>query len=257
MPTVFASTWRSRTAQTGEFLSERSIQLSTGWRERDTFRPAWETRPQSGGQGKEVFQDRSRWSRCAQRRIFRDDRNGSGNRASSRGCANMSTLRKIWVESRFIRWSVSESMASTLAFIVLLKLGKGTLTAGCLAISLFCFLNALELFYTRRQRLRRIHLETAIKDCDVVFIALDASNHLNFTPPPRTAKFLLLMVPKRDREYLIGDLEEEFQTILLPEYGLRAARLWYWWQVLSSITPLYWGQLKRFAALEFIAKILR
>jgi hypothetical protein len=46
------------------------------------------------------------------------------------------------------------------------------------------------------------------------------------TRPPRSAKFILLLIPKRHREHLIGDLEEEYSTILVPEYGPRKARLW-------------------------------
>jgi len=67
------------------------------------------------------------------------------------------------------------------------------------------------------------------------------------TKPPSAAKFMLLLVPRRDREHLVGDLEEEYRTIVLPEYGARAAKFWYWCQVLSSIAPLLWSQSKRIA----------
>lgn len=52
--------------------------------------------------------------------------------------------------------------------------------------------------------------------------------------PPRTAKFLLLLIPKKNREGILGDLEEEYRTILLPEYGLRLARFYYWWHSLLT-----------------------
>ena len=54
--------------------------------------------------------------------------------------------------------------------------------------------------------------------------------------PSRLAEMLLyLMLPKHFREHLPGDLEEEFTTIILPKFGARYAKLWYWWQVIRSI----------------------
>jgi hypothetical protein len=75
--------------------------------------------------------------------------------------------------------------------------------------------------------------------------------------PPMTAKFILLLIPKRHREHLIGDLEEEYRTILLPEYGARKARNWYWWQVAISVGPLLWAQIKRGAAMAWLWKRVR
>jgi len=77
------------------------------------------------------------------------------------------------------------------------------------------------------------------------------------TNPPRWAKFLLLLVPRRYREHLIGDLEEEYSQIVLPEFGPRRARLWYWWQVLASLIPLVWAEAKRLAGLVVIWKSVR
>src|SRR5262249_15256743 len=61
-------------------------------------------------------------------------------------------------------------------------------------------------------------------------------------PPelPSTARFLLLLIPKKDRNNLVGDLEEEFSMIVLPHYGLRRARTWYWEQVFASLVPILW-----------------
>ena len=77
------------------------------------------------------------------------------------------------------------------------------------------------------------------------------------TSPPKAAKFILLLVPRRHRENLIGDLEEEYTTILLPEYGVRKARTWYWWQVTISIGPLLWAQIKRAAVAAWLWKRVR
>jgi hypothetical protein len=75
--------------------------------------------------------------------------------------------------------------------------------------------------------------------------------------PPRAAKFILLMVPRRHREHVIGDLDEEYTAILLPEYGPRKARICYWWQVAISIGPLLWAQIKRGAAIAWLWKRVR
>lgn len=53
--------------------------------------------------------------------------------------------------------------------------------------------------------------------------------------PPRHAKFLLLLVPRKHLGTLVGDLEEDYQTRVLPEFGPVAARFWYWWQVMLEI----------------------
>jgi hypothetical protein len=74
--------------------------------------------------------------------------------------------------------------------------------------------------------------------------------------PPRFPKFLLLLIPKKNREYVIGDLEEEFHTILVPEYGYRTARCWYWAQVLAAFLPIVWDQLKRASGLAVVLKLL-
>jgi len=73
---------------------------------------------------------------------------------------------------------------------------------------------------------------------------------------PRFPKFLLLLIPKKNREYVIGDLEEEFHTILVPEYGYRIARWWYWAQVLAAFVPILWDQLKRASGLAVVLKLL-
>jgi DNA-binding CsgD family transcriptional regulator len=70
---------------------------------------------------------------------------------------------------------------------------------------------------------------------------------------PKSAKFLLLLlVPRSSREHLVGDLEEEYRTVVLPQYGARKARLWYWWQVISSVVPVLWAQLRRLIGLVLL-----
>src|SRR5690242_18220056 len=46
--------------------------------------------------------------------------------------------------------------------------------------------------------------------------------------PPKPAAYLLyLFLSKHDRENIPGDLAEEYETIIVPEFGLRKAKLWY------------------------------
>ena len=57
--------------------------------------------------------------------------------------------------------------------------------------------------------------------------------------PPKAALGLIFLVfPKKYRDDLRGDLEEEYTTIVLPELGPSWAKLWYWKQVLTSIAPI-------------------
>jgi hypothetical protein len=54
--------------------------------------------------------------------------------------------------------------------------------------------------------------------------------------PPKSACFLLeLFLAKADRDAIPGDMEEEFTTAILPEYGARRAHLWFWTQTLRTI----------------------
>ncbi len=54
--------------------------------------------------------------------------------------------------------------------------------------------------------------------------------------PPRLANGLLqLFLGAEDFEIVAGDLEEQFHTDLVPSTGVRAARAWYWRQVVSVI----------------------
>lgn len=69
--------------------------------------------------------------------------------------------------------------------------------------------------------------------------------------PPMTPSLLLeLVLPRRDRATVIGDLEETYNNELLPKYGRKTAGLVYWarcvrealfysWPLLTRIVP--WG----------------
>ena len=74
---------------------------------------------------------------------------------------------------------------------------------------------------------------------------------------PSTATFLLLLIPKKDRDNLVGDLEEEFFTRMLPRYGPKSARRWYWEQVIVSLGPILWTQVKHVAGLVLLWKTIK
>ena len=57
--------------------------------------------------------------------------------------------------------------------------------------------------------------------------------------PPKWGEYLLyFFLPKKDREHIPGDLAEEYNTILVPKFGLASARRWYWKQVFTSVWPV-------------------
>ena len=57
-------------------------------------------------------------------------------------------------------------------------------------------------------------------------------------PPPKLARwFLQLFIPKNIREFVLGDLEEEFRRRADSHNGIRRARSWYWLQILHWIFP--------------------
>lgn len=56
-------------------------------------------------------------------------------------------------------------------------------------------------------------------------------------PPNRAEQLLLLILSKPEREYLVGDLAEEFAEIG-AKHGARYAKLWYYKQVAASAWPM-------------------
>lgn len=75
-------------------------------------------------------------------------------------------------------------------------------------------------------------------------------------PPPRKAELVLrFLLPKDARESLLGDLEEEFRTIMVPKYGLRTAKVWYWKQVAASVWPVFRSVLGKWIAVAWFGKL--
>jgi hypothetical protein len=66
-----------------------------------------------------------------------------------------------------------------------------------------------------------------------------------YLKPPRFGQYLLyLFVPRKIREPLMGDLEEQFEEVAAT-FGRRKARFWYYVQVARAFWPILakWGLL--------------
>ena len=62
--------------------------------------------------------------------------------------------------------------------------------------------------------------------------------------------FVLLVVPARSREHLVGDLLDEYRTVV-AERGPRYARRWWWRQVLGIVGPYIRKRIAHALGLEF------
>ncbi len=59
---------------------------------------------------------------------------------------------------------------------------------------------------------------------------------MNATAPPKVARLLLTLVLRgEEQEVILGDIDEEYATDILPRHGRRVAGRWYWRQALASI----------------------
>ena len=82
----------------------------------------------------------------------------------------------------------------------------------------------------------------------------DTSSELR---PPFNAEYTLyFLLPKEDRETLIGDLVECHGQLLL-RFGKRRADIWFYKQVAGSLLPLLRRALFRIVALVWLGRVLR
>ncbi len=75
------------------------------------------------------------------------------------------------------------------------------------------------------------------------------------TIPKSAEKLLYFILPKSAREHLPGDLEEEYRTKILPKFGPRYAKIWYWKQAVGSIGPILRSQMLKLFGLASVAKV--
>jgi hypothetical protein len=81
--------------------------------------------------------------------------------------------------------------------------------------------------------IRSIRFDNALKLARALALAAARDELPN---PPSGACFLLdVFLAKADRAVLAGDLREEFTTSILPKYGTKRARLWFWTQTVRTI----------------------
>jgi hypothetical protein len=73
-------------------------------------------------------------------------------------------------------------------------------------------------------------------------------------PPVRAEKLLYLALPKRLRDSLIGCLEEEFTTLILPKFGPSFASVWYWKQAVCSVVVVAARELVKLVGLAWLGK---
>jgi sulfatase maturation enzyme AslB (radical SAM superfamily) len=77
------------------------------------------------------------------------------------------------------------------------------------------------------------------------------------TKPPKSAEFLAYMLlPRSDRENVLGDLAEEYPSIVM-KFGQRRAQIYFYKQVLASIWPLVRKSLVKWGAVGWIVQWLR
>ena len=72
--------------------------------------------------------------------------------------------------------------------------------------------------------------------------------------PQRAQEILYFILPKKDRDSLLGDLREEYITKIIPTMGPRKAHAWYWKQVIWSIAPVLRGQVYSLLRISIIVK---
>jgi hypothetical protein len=77
------------------------------------------------------------------------------------------------------------------------------------------------------------------------------------TPPVASTKALYMALPHRHSASIVGDLEEEYFTVIAPQFGVHFASRWYRRQILYSIAEFWlarplkamWERLEQVAVL--------
>lgn len=71
--------------------------------------------------------------------------------------------------------------------------------------------------------------------------------------PPENMEFILhILLSRKNRKHIIGDLEEAFHDIILPKYGAKRARQWYRWQALRAVST---SPFRLVVVFEFLKKL--
>lgn len=96
-----------------------------------------------------------------------------------------------------------------------------------------------------------------LKEYVRLLISTTSSKGNQVSNPPLFAEYVLqLILMKKDRESLIGDLAEEYAEIA-TKYGVRKAKFWYHKQVFSSAVPLLWKAVRSIGTLASLGELIR
>ena len=91
----------------------------------------------------------------------------------------------------------------------------------------------------------------------IIYYASRRENASKIAESPKFAEYLIYFIlSKQDRVNLIGDLEEEYGEVL-KKFGRKAASVWYYKQVFTSIRPVVWNRLVRWGAIAWIGDWIR
>jgi hypothetical protein len=96
-----------------------------------------------------------------------------------------------------------------------------------------------------------------IPDADSAPASADLLDEAQAISPPRRAeKLLLLILPARQIDPVLGDLEERFRPIA-EKYGVPFARRWFWWQAIGSVLRLLPLRMMKWASAGTLVEIAR
>lgn len=84
------------------------------------------------------------------------------------------------------------------------------------------------------------------------YSASGVESHPDQPPPKLGEKALLLLLPRRSGQALVGDLREEWTSFVLPQYGLRFARRWFWVQAIRSLASLFMRGAGKLLSLQWL-----
>jgi hypothetical protein len=72
-------------------------------------------------------------------------------------------------------------------------------------------------------------------------------------PPKMPSVLLEVFVPRRDRDAIIGDLEETYREEFLPRYGRRTAAFVYWVRCLREVGSFCWPVVRKYVPWTVLA----
>jgi hypothetical protein len=80
-----------------------------------------------------------------------------------------------------------------------------------------------------------LHFLLNLRKLPTWFRRLHATRSVADSPPLAADYLLSLSLSRRNKSETIGDLTEEFHEEIVPAFGLKAARFWYWKKAFSAI----------------------